>query len=44
MLPGEWLLVIYEQAKDQFETMRKILNRKFSNVLPDRLLTRAASL
>ena len=26
MLPAEWPLVIYEQTKDQFETVRKILN------------------
>ena len=26
MLPTEWPLVVYEQTKDQFETVRKILN------------------
>ncbi len=26
MLPGEWPLVVYEQTKDQFEVVRKILN------------------
>lgn len=26
MLPRDWLLVVYEKTKDQFETVRKILN------------------
>ena len=26
MLPAEWPLVVYEQTKDQFEVVRKILN------------------
>ena len=28
ILPAEWPLVVYEQTRDQFEVVRKILNSK----------------
>src|SRR5215472_751365 len=34
MIPGEWPLVVYEKTKDQFETVRRILNSpKISRVV-----------